>query len=120
MKRGQLFVSFWDLSLENIPEGTFTHRRVTPGEAKRLIEKARKAGTLRCASHEDLLAPYKKRESDNHKELCRVLGKQHGIAMSLRDFVSKYEIEGTEGYTIRPLAFAEVDASNRLMIVNCH
>jgi hypothetical protein len=52
-KLEQLFVAFWDLGLENIPEGTFIHRIVPAKEAKRLIDKARKTGTLRCASHEE-------------------------------------------------------------------
>jgi len=35
---------------------------VTPAEARRLIDDARRAGTLSGVSQEDLLAPYKKRE----------------------------------------------------------
>ena len=31
-----LFVSFWHLGLENIPEGAFTHRRASPEQAKQM------------------------------------------------------------------------------------
>jgi hypothetical protein len=117
---GHLFVSFWDLTLDNIPEGVFAHRLVKPDEAKRLIANARKTGTLRCASHEDLFAPYKKRESAEHKKLCRVLGEYYGIPLSIRDFVSVDDVDGTRSVTIRPLVFAEVAGSDRLIVVNCH
>ena len=42
-----LFVSFWHLDLENIPEGTFTHRRVSPEQAKLMVEEARSSSSLR-------------------------------------------------------------------------
>ncbi len=118
----QLFVSFWQLSLENIPEGTFVHRRVPPEEAKQLIEAAQQAGALRCGSQEDLLAPYNKRERNKHKKLCRTLGKHYGIALSLQDFMleDNDEEDGSKGYTTYPLMLAQVEGSNRLMIVNCH
>lgn len=37
MKSASLSVSFWHVGLENIPEGSFVHRCVTPEQAKRLI-----------------------------------------------------------------------------------
>lgn len=84
--RERLFVSFWNVCLENIPEGTFSHRRVTPDEARRLIDEARSAGTLNGVS-QDLFAPYKKDEKQDHGKLCHVLGEHYGIALSLHDFV---------------------------------
>ena len=45
-----LFVSFWHLGLENIPEGTFTHRRVSPEQAKQMIDgRARPAACVASA-----------------------------------------------------------------------
>jgi hypothetical protein len=120
MGHGRLFVSFWHIGLENLPEGTFVHRRLMHDEANRLIEEARHAGTLCCASHDDLFAPYEDRERRNHQKLCRVLGEQYGITLTLEDFVIRDEIEGENSSTIRPLAFAQVEGSNRLMLVNCH
>ena len=85
-----------------------------------MIANARKTGTLRGASHEDLFAPYKKHESANHKNLCRVLGEHYGIPLSIRDFVSMDDADGRKIVTIRPIVFAEVAGSDRLIVVNCH
>src|SRR5271170_7612689 len=35
-----LFLSFWNICLDNLPEGTFTHRRITPEEAGQRIDEA--------------------------------------------------------------------------------
>jgi hypothetical protein len=120
MKHGRLFVSFWHIGLENIPIGSFAHRRVTPAEAKRLIDEARLAGTLYCASQDDLLAPYEERERRNHEKLCSVLGAQCGISLSIEDFVVNENIESEETCSIRPLAFAEIEGSHCLLVVDCH
>lgn len=37
----RLYVSFWDISLGNLPEGTFTRRRITAVEAKQRIGQAK-------------------------------------------------------------------------------
>lgn len=120
MKLARLHVSFWHLGLENVPEGNFVHRRLTPEQARRLIEEARQAGILGCVSHDDLLAPYRAREKRNHDALRRVLGEQYGIALSFEDFVVEDKIDGEDISTIQPLALVEIDGSNRLMVVNCH
>ena len=119
-ERERLFVSFWNVCLENIPEGTFVHRRLTPDEARRLIDAARRAGTLSGVSEEDLFAPYEKRQKRNHKNLCHILGEHYGIALSLRDFVISAEEEGERYHTIHPLQFAELDDASRLIVVSCH
>ena len=93
---------------------------VTPAEAKRLIDEARGAGTLYCASHDDLMAPYKERERHKHEKLCMALGAKCGISLSIEDFVIKENSEGEETCSIRPLAFAEIDGSHCLLVVNCH
>jgi hypothetical protein len=115
-----LFVSFWHLGLENIPEGTFKHRRVSAEVAKKMIDEARSSGSLRGVSQDDLLAPHEEPEAENHKALCHALGEHHGIALSINDFVLKDEFEDGGGYTIHPLQFAEIDAKSPLLIVNCH
>ena len=46
----RLFLSFWRLCLENLPFGSFSHRELTAKEAKRLIDKARAAHSLRGVS----------------------------------------------------------------------
>lgn len=116
----RLVVSFWHIGLENLPEGRFQHRSVKPKEAKRLIDKARKARALDGASQDDLFAPYHKHEKGNHAKLCRVLHEHYGIGLSLKDFVLKLVDDGRPSYSIRPLLLAEVEGSNRLLVVSCH
>lgn len=119
-ERERLFVSFWNICLENMPEGTFVHRRLSPDEARRLIDDARRVGTLSGVSREDLFAPYEKREKRNHKNLCHVLGEHYGIALSLRDFVISAEEEGERYHSIHPLQLIEVHGASRLIVVSCH
>lgn len=115
----QLRVSFWDLCLDNIPEGAFVHRRVTPEEARRLIDEARRAVRLKGVSGEDLFAPYKKREKKNHGALCRVLGERHGIALALSDFVFTEDVDEDRISSIHPLQLFQIDESSRLIVVSC-
>jgi hypothetical protein len=117
----RLFVSFWNLCLENLPKGVFHHREVTAKEAKRLLDAARAAGAVSGVSEDDLLAPYHKREKSNYAKLCRTLHEHHDIALSLEDFVLEdCDDDGKVGYMISPLLFAEVRGANRLLVVNCH
>jgi hypothetical protein len=115
-----LFVSFWHLGLENIREGTFTHRRVSAEVAKQMLDEARSSGSLRGVSQDDLLAPHEEHEAENHKALCRVLAEHYGIALSIKDFVFKDDFEDGGGYMIHPLQLAEIDITSPLMVVNCH
>jgi len=120
-KTSHLFVSFWDLCLENLPLGLFSHRELTAKDAKRLIDKARAARSLRGVSQDDLLAPYKKHEKGNHAKLCRVLTDHYEIALSLEDFVlDDGDEKGKVGYFINPLQFARIERATHLLIVNCH
>jgi hypothetical protein len=116
-----LFISFWHLGLENIPEGTFTHRCVSPDEAKNLIDASRARDRLRGVSQDDLFAPYNEREANNHEALRRALADSHGVALSLDDFVLKGdEFDDGGGDTIHPLQFAQVDETSQLLVVNCN
>ena len=103
MSTGKLFISFWNICLENLPEGTFARSRLTPDEAKLSIEQAREKGVLVCLSQDDVLAPYRKREHDNHAALCRVLDEHFGIRLSLKDFCIEYENDGERSYSVNPL-----------------
>lgn len=118
--RQMLFVSFWSIGLENIPEGTFVHRRMTAEEARRAIEEARQAGCLRGVSRDDLFAPYNEKKKRDHEQLCRVLGEHYGIPLSQNDFVLEDEVEGEPLCSIHPLALVEVDRDSSLLVVNCN
>jgi hypothetical protein len=119
MTAGSLFVSFWHISLANLPEGNFTHRPVAPEEARRYISQARSAGTLHGVSGDDLIAPFRKRKRQEHDELCGVLKEHFGIELSLKDFCSQSEEDGKPLYHIQPLVMARVEDENRLLIVTC-
>ena len=95
------------------------HRCMSPGEARLCIERARREGYLFCVSQDDLIAPYHKRECENHQALCNVLREHFGIALSVKDFFSKSEAVDDVIYTIMPLSCAQVKGRNRLLVVNC-
>ncbi len=113
----RLFLSFWLIALENLPLGGFTHRRIAPEEALACIAQARKDAALACCSQDDLLAPYRKDRRDDHKAMCKVLTKHFGIALTLRDFMTPPDENGS--YTTFPLQFATASGGNRLMVVTC-
>jgi hypothetical protein len=115
----QLLLSFWDICLDNLPEGMFSHRCIPGHEATSLITHARQANQLLCVSNDDLLAPYKKEEAQRHKQLCAVLGKQFGIKLSIRDFIASFEHDGEPLYSITPLQCVQLGAENRLLVVTC-
>ena len=119
MDKGKLFLSFWHLCLENLPPGSFTHRRITPDEARSCMEQARKENRLIGVSQDDLLAPFRRRERDNHEALCRVLTSHYGITVSEDDFLSKDESDPDGLYSAIPLNCVEVSDHDMLMVVTC-
>lgn len=106
-----LFLTFWKLSLDNFPTGTFTKRCLDLADARSLISAARETKELMCVSNDDLLAPYKKLERRNHVQLCEALSKQ-SIPISVDDFVGKD--------CVNILQFASVREGKELLVVNCH
>ena len=114
---GRLFISFWHIALENLPVRSFIHRQIAPEDARKRIARARKDAALACCSQDDLLAPYRKDKQDDHRAMCKVLEKHFGVAMSLRDFMTPSDENGS--YTTFPLQFADARGSNRLLVVTC-
>jgi len=91
-----------------------------PDDARCSIQQAQKTGSLICVSEDDLLAPYRKTESQNHEALCGALKEHFAISLSLRDFCVE-DGEGEEGpYFTRALNFAKVSEQDRLMVVTCN
>ncbi len=119
MNTGRLFLSFWDICLDNLPEGTFRRRRIPADDAKQRIIQAREGNRLLCLSDHDLVAPYRKREVERFDAFCRVLNEHFGLRLSLNDFCSEYDHEGETYYSINPLNCVEVQGDDRLMIVTC-
>ena len=118
-KAAMLFVSFWSICLENLPEGAFTHRRITAGEAKRRIEEARRENRLLGAAEDDLLAPYCKKKRSDHDTLRRVLARHFGIVLRFRDFTSNFEDDGKSYFSMNPLNCISVTGRDRLLVVTC-
>jgi hypothetical protein len=116
---GTLFVSFWELCLDNFSFGKFVHYCVQPQEAASLIERARAENRLRGVCEPDLLAPYEERERKRHEQLCEVLRSHWGIDLTLDDFLTQGEDEGETFYSVYPLEFARVEGNARLMVVTC-
>jgi hypothetical protein len=119
MNSERLFVSFWDICLDNFPLGEFTHRRMTSHEARLCIEQARRDGRLLCVSQDDLIAPYQKRKRDNHQALCEALQRCFGIHFSMKDFLSGSAIADDFGYIIRPLNAMQIGNGNQLLVIHC-
>lgn len=113
----RLYVSFWHLCLDNLPVGEFVHRKISLTEAKTLIEEARGQQVLVGVSHEDLLAPYKKRALAQQKQLCNVLTEHFEVKLSLEDFLVTREAGDTHTTTIIPLNLVTLDHSSRLLVV---
>jgi hypothetical protein len=116
----KLYLSFWDICLENLPEGTFTRTRVASADARERIEQARRNQAFHCLSDDDLLAPYHEHSLNQHKALCDVLLEHCGIALSIDDFLKRRRQDGTESYSILPLNCVQLRHPNEFMVVTCH
>lgn len=116
MTKGRLYISFWHICLNNLPEGTFTRRSITPESAKGCIEQARQEQRLRCVSDQDLWLLIMKM-SRKHASLCDVLAKHYGISLSHENFLSDFGGDGL--YCTNPLVCMEVQGNERLLVVTC-
>lgn len=117
----RLLLSFWNICLDNLPEGSFHRRQLQPDEARTLIQEAQQANRITCVSQDDLLAPYHETERTNHKALCGVLGEHFGITLSLEDFCSTHEEEDGEAlYFTRGLSLVQVTGQDSLLVITCH
>jgi hypothetical protein len=115
----QLYVSFWDLCLDNLPEGRFERRVIDAGEASAMICTARAEKTLQCVSNDDLLAPYRTNERRRQEELCAVLRARHGCPLLFEDFLSTFDDGGAAVQSTTPLQMAELRPRDRLLVVTC-
>lgn len=120
MKERTLFVSFWHLCLDNLPNGNFRHRVVSPEDARQYVAEARQAERLIGVSNDDLIAPYRKQELEKHRDLCRVLENHFSIALSMEDFCTQSGEGKDVMYHVWPLILARIEADTRLLIVTCN
>ena len=116
----RLYVSFWDLCLDNLPQGRFERRVISVGDAGQMIRAARVDKTLLCVSKDDLLAPYRTKERRRHEELCAVLRASYDCPLGLEDFLTTFDDEETAVESITPLQVAELKPGDRLLVVTCN
>lgn len=69
----RLYLSFWHVCLENLPEGEFERSVFGADDARAMIRSARTDKALFCVSKDDLLAPYRTKKRRRHEELCEFL-----------------------------------------------
>jgi hypothetical protein len=116
----RLYVSFWDLCLDNLPQGRFEHGVIRAGDASQMIRAAHVDKTLLCVSKDHLLAPYRTKERRRHEELCAVLRASYDCPLRFEDFLSTFDDEETAVESITPLEVAELKPGDRLLIVTCN
>ena len=114
-----LFLSFWGLCLDNLPEGRFERRAVSAADARMLIRAARENNTLHCVSKDDLIAPYRQKQRRNHDALCAVLQKTFDIALCLEDFLTTFDDKEGATQSVTPLQLARLHSGDRLLVVTC-
>jgi len=71
------------------------------------------------STDDDLLAPYRKHERDNHEALCRTLKLHWSIDLSFNDFCSNSGNDAHPLYTVNPLNCVQVRDQDVLLIVTC-
>jgi hypothetical protein len=115
----RLFLSFWDLCLENLPIGRFERRRVPIDTARGLIHAAKAEKRLLCVTSKDLLAPYGVKHLRRYRELCGLFNSDYGIAVGVEDFMS-VETEPPAVRCINPLQCVQLTAGEQMLIATCH
>jgi hypothetical protein len=121
MITAHLYISFWDICLGNLPDGSFARRRIGTDEARQRIERARAGSTLIGLSHDDLLAPYHETARKKHDALRKVLAEHFDIALALADFLCERTDNAGEGplYTVNSLDPIRIDGDHQLLVVTC-
>jgi hypothetical protein len=115
-----LLVSFWDLCLDNFPEGSFAHRKLNASQAKEMIDSAKSAGDLIGVTADDLFAEHATRRAHNHKELRRVLSETYNISLDLEDFVTESsDEEGQSMDFVNGLNLYGLSANTKLLLITC-
>ncbi len=119
MSRAKQFLSFWEICLENLPDGEFRRRCITLADAKHLIQQGREKQALLCLSGKDLLAPYHQNERGKYKELYSALQTHSKISISVSDFFSKHETNEKPLYFTTPLHCMQLRKHHRLLVITC-
>jgi hypothetical protein len=119
VRASRLYLSFWDVCIDNLPIGRFERRKLAAAEACLLIRAARENHALCCVSNDDLLAPYLQKQRRNHDALRAVLQNRFDIALRFDDFLSGYGDEDSAIQSVMPLQLARLQPGDRMLIVTC-
>jgi hypothetical protein len=114
-----LYLSFWHLCLENLPQGQFERSSISADDAGTMIRDARTDKTLMCVSRDDLLAPYRAKERRRHEELCEILRTRYNFDIRFEDFLTTFD-DGASVQSILPLEIVELRPKACLLIVTCN
>lgn len=112
-----LLVGFWDIALDNFPEGTFRHSKLPQTEAIEMINAVKASRTVLFGTSHDLAAPYKKRELRKTTELVSVLSQHWGLDITIDDLFS--EVEDGLKHAI-PMTLNDIRSDQPLIVVTCH
>ena len=115
----RVVLSFWDLCLDNLPEGRFERRTVLTDEARAMIRAAQAEGAFLAVSNDDLLAPYHARQQRRHQELCALLRKAYDIPLRFEDFLSAISDQDGTSHHTTPLQAVCLQPGDRMLIVSC-
>jgi hypothetical protein len=115
-----LYLSFWHLCLDNLPQGQFERGLISADDARTIIRHARSDKTLLCVSKEDLLVPYRARERRGHEELCKLLQVRYNFDIRFEDFLTTFDDDENSVQSIVPLEVAKLRPKDRLLIVTCN
>jgi hypothetical protein len=112
-----LCVAFWDVALDNFPDGQFRCRTIAADLAVTLINNAKTEGTVLFASSEDIGAPFNKSDFDRTRELADVLRDEFGINIEMRDFFTPPDDDGM--CFVMPLGILDIRPDRPLLVVTC-
>lgn len=118
--QSRLILSFWDICLDNLPEGKFIKRKLDPTNAVAQINAAVSDGALLAVSKNDLFAPYHETAMSKTKELCNVLASDFGISISIETFFDRCDGEdGKETCHIVPLQIVTILKNCPMIVITC-
>jgi hypothetical protein len=115
-----LYLSFWHLCLDNLPQGQFERGVISTDNARTMIRNARIDRNLLCVSKDDLLAPYRAKERRRHEELCELLRIRYNFDIRFEDFLTTFDDDRASAQSIMPLEVVELRPKERLLIVTCN
>jgi hypothetical protein len=118
MRTGILFVSFRYLLPDNLPEGQFARRRITPEDTRRRIDRARAENRLRGVAKHNLFDPYYGSELHDHDVVCTVLEEHFGIVLDLEDFLNTGDADADCVYAVNRLDQVRLRPEDQLLVVN--